>query len=189
MTVGRRMSAKYNRLRRPRPSTRPASCRMALAVVLKLQSHAATAVVVRARSRSGSRSKAWSACRCEGVADPRAVGQQIAAALEPLGLGRAATIVAVPRSELNWQNYDLPPAPAAELPDLVHLQAQRDLPLADDGVGLRLPLASRRRRAPAPRPGRRRLTPAQLDRIRQICYGRRPEAGARSCPSRSAGSS
>jgi hypothetical protein len=48
----------------------------------------------------------------------------------------------IPRAELFWQNYDLPPSPADDLPDLVHLQAQRDVALADDGEGFDfLPLA------------------------------------------------
>jgi hypothetical protein len=140
---------------------------MALAVVLKLQSHAATAVIVRGR---GARITVDSVVRVslEGVADPRAVGEKIAAALEGLGLGRAATTVAVPRTDLNWQNYDLPPAPAAEVPSLVHMQAQRDLALADDGVGFDYLSLHGNEEHPHHVLGVG-LTPPQLDRIRQIC--------------------
>jgi hypothetical protein len=73
---------------------------------------------------------------------PQARGEAIAAALSEWRLGKTPVVVAVPRSELSVQTYDLPPAPAEDLADLVHLQAQRDLPIADDGEGFDfLPLA------------------------------------------------
>jgi hypothetical protein len=113
---------------------------MARALALKLQPGAALAVVVR----SGGRIAVEAARRIalpEGN-DADASGRAIAAALAELHIGRMPAVVAVPRSELSIQTYDLPPAPVEDLPDLVHLQAQRDLPLSDDGEGFDfLPLA------------------------------------------------
>src|SRR3954471_22535584 len=73
---------------------------------------------------------------------PKARGEAIAAALSEWRLNRLPVVISVLRSDLSVQTYDLPPAPAEDLPDLVHLQAQRDLPLSDDGEGFDfLPLA------------------------------------------------
>jgi hypothetical protein len=110
-------------------------------LALKLQPGAALAVVVRS---GGGRIAVEAARRIslpEGN-DAKASGRAIAAALVEWHVVRLPAVVAVPRSELSVQTYDLPPAPAEDLPDLVHLQAQRDLPLADDGEGFDfLPLA------------------------------------------------
>jgi hypothetical protein len=114
---------------------------MSRVLVLKLQSHDALAVVIRS---GGERIVVETALRvplADG-AEARATGEAIAAALAPLKLGRAPTVLVVPRTELSWQNYELPPSPAEDLPDLVHMQAQRDIVLADDGEGFDfLPLA------------------------------------------------
>ncbi len=140
---------------------------MSRAVALKLQPQAALAVVVR----SGGRAIAVEAVVRVSLADgdsPQAIGEKLAAALKPHGAERAPTVVAVPRVDLHWQNYELPPAPEADLPDLVLLQAQRDIVLADDGVGFDfLSLDGN-----ADHPHRVLtfgVTPSQLERLRGVC--------------------
>jgi hypothetical protein len=107
---------------------------MARAVALKPSPRSALAVIVRTSGRSVAVEAVVNVPLAEGDS-PAAIGQKLAAALAPHSVGRAAAIFAVPRSDLHWQNYELPPAPVADLPDLVLLQAQRDIVLADDGVG------------------------------------------------------
>jgi hypothetical protein len=114
---------------------------MSRALALKLQSDVAMAVIVRNGGGQIAVEVARRIALPEGN-DANASGRAIAAALAEWHVGRLPTVVAVPRSELSVQTYDLPPAPAEDLPDLVHLQAQRDLPLSDDGEGFDyLPLA------------------------------------------------
>ncbi|MCC6491428.1 MAG: hypothetical protein IT424_00215, partial [Pirellulales bacterium] len=67
--------------------------------------------------------------------DAAARGAALSAALHELKPNRAPTVLAIPRGELSVLNLDLPPAPIGDLPDLVHLQAQRDVALAEDGEG------------------------------------------------------
>ena len=67
--------------------------------------------------------------------DGAARGKAIHAALASWKLGRLATVVVSPRSELTIQNLDLPPMPADDLPELVRLQAERDVQLSEDGEG------------------------------------------------------
>lgn len=139
---------------------------MSRVLVLKLQSHDALAVVVR----SGNPIVVEAALRvplAEGTG-ARAAGEAIAAAAAPLKLGRVSTVVVIPRSDLSWQNYDLPPSPADDLPDLVHMQAQRDLALADDGEGFDFLPLSGDEEHPYSVVGVG-LSPAQLERIRAIC--------------------
>jgi hypothetical protein len=69
-------------------------------------------------------------------------GARMAEALEAVRGNRLPTVVSIPRDELLWQTFELPPAPAEDVPQMVHLQAQRELPIADDGLGFDyLPLA------------------------------------------------
>lgn len=69
-------------------------------------------------------------------------GKAIHATLAPWKLGRMRVVLAASRGDLGVQNFDLPPVPAEDLPDLVHMQAQRDLPLSEDGEGFDfIPLA------------------------------------------------
>lgn len=139
---------------------------MSRVLVLKLQAQDALAAVVR----GGTPIVVETTLRIPLVegADAKRAGEAIAAALAPLKLGRAPTVVVIPRSELSWQNYDLPPSPAEDLPDLVHMQAQRDLALADDGEGFDfLPLAG-----DEVHPYRVLgvgMQPAHLARVREIC--------------------
>jgi hypothetical protein len=107
---------------------------MARVVAIKLQLQSALAVIVRSSSRTIEAEAVVPVAFADGDS-PKVIGEKIAAALAPFSPARAATVVAIPRSELHWANYDLPPAPDAELPELVLLQAARDLVLADDGVG------------------------------------------------------
>src|SRR5262249_20218089 len=99
--------------------------------------------------------------------NPQEVGRKVAAALASNGGGRLPTVVAVPRADLHWANYDLPPAPLDELPNLVLMQAQRDVVLADDGVGFDYVSLH----GDAEHPHRILgvgMSPAQLDRVRAI---------------------
>lgn len=107
---------------------------MSRAVALKLQPNVATATVVRGSGTDISVDAAIRIPLLEG-AGAKVHGEAIAQALASLKVGRAAAVVVVPRTGLFWQNYDLPPVPIDDLPDLVHMQAQRDLVLADDGEG------------------------------------------------------
>lgn len=61
--------------------------------------------------------------------DPAAatVGQQIAAALAERGLHRVETLVAVGRTNIELRQLTLPPAPDEDLPDMVRMQALREL--------------------------------------------------------------
>jgi hypothetical protein len=56
-----------------------------------------------------------------------ATGRQIAAALAERGLSHAETLVAVGRTNIELRQLTLPPAPDEELPDMVRMQAMRDL--------------------------------------------------------------
>lgn len=140
---------------------------MSRALVLKLQAHDALAAVIRSGGATIVVEAAVRVPLAEG-ADAKSTGAAIAAALAPLKLGRPPTVVVIPRAELSWQNYDLPPSPAEDLPDLVHMQAQRDVALADDGEGFDfLPLAGDEEH-----PYRVLgvgVLPTQLERFREIC--------------------
>jgi Tfp pilus assembly PilM family ATPase len=65
----------------------------------------------------------------EGDAEQSAdtVGDQIAAALAERGLHRVDTLVAVGRTNIELRPLTLPPAPDDELPDMVRMQALREL--------------------------------------------------------------
>jgi hypothetical protein len=107
---------------------------MAKAVALKLQSQSALAVVVRT-SGSGIEVEAVVPVTFAAGDNAKSMGEKIAAALKPFGAANATTVLAVPRSDLHWANYDLPPAPPEELPNLVAIQGMRDFAIADDGLG------------------------------------------------------
>jgi hypothetical protein len=107
---------------------------MAKAVALKLQSQSALAVVVRT-SGSGVEVEAAVPVTFAAGDNAKSMGEKIAAALAPFSAGRATTVLAVPRVDLHWANYDLPPAPPEELPNLVAIQGMRDFAIADDGLG------------------------------------------------------
>ncbi len=140
---------------------------MSRAIALKLQSNSALAAVVRDGSGALAVEAVVRIPLAEG-GDMQAAGQRLAEALAAQCAGRTPTVVAIPRSDLYWQSIDLPPAPADDLPDLVHLQAQRDLPLADDGEGFDfVPLMGDENH-----PHRVLgvgVTPQQLGRVRQLC--------------------
>jgi hypothetical protein len=139
---------------------------MSRVVVLRIQSDSFLAAVVRDAGALVIEAAA-SGPLAEGASTDDH-GRFIASALGDDAPHRAPTVVAIPRTELYWQNFDLPPAPADDLPDLVYLQAQRDLPLPDDGAGFDfIPLEGDDQH-----PHRVvgvGLLPAQLDRIRHIC--------------------
>jgi hypothetical protein len=107
---------------------------MARVLAIKLLPDYALALGVRA---GGERIVIEDSARIplEPGGDAAVRGKALAAGIHDLRHGRMPVVVVVPRSELAWQNHELPPVPADDLPDLVHLQAQRDLPLADDGSG------------------------------------------------------
>ncbi len=85
---------------------------------LKLLPAEAIAVVVR----SGERLEIERATRIAlPTGEGPARGKAIHAALASWKLGRMAAVLAVPRSDLTMQNLDLPPMPADDLPEIVHL--------------------------------------------------------------------
>jgi hypothetical protein len=99
---------------------------------LKLLPAEAIAVVVR----SGERLEIERATRIAlPTGEGSARGKAIHAALASWKIGRMASVLAVPRSDLTMQNLDLPPMPADDLPEIVHLQAERDIQLSEDGEG------------------------------------------------------
>lgn len=154
----------YNKPSSPKPTF---SSPMARGIAVKLQTHAALAVIVRTSGRGVVAEAVVPVALGDGD-DPRAVGQKIADALAPFSPGRAPTVIAIPRADLHWANYDLPPAPAADLPDLVLLQAQRDLVLADDGVGFDYVSLHGDEEHPHRILGVG-MSPAQLERVRAAC--------------------
>ncbi|MCA9238041.1 MAG: hypothetical protein KDA44_21355 [Planctomycetales bacterium] len=107
---------------------------MSRVLALHLKPHEATAVVVRT---GGAKPAVEAACRVPLSREdaPARRGELIAAALAPWKVGRLPAVIALPRDGLLWQNFQLPPAPDEDLPSLVAMQAQRDLPLDDDGAG------------------------------------------------------
>ena len=107
---------------------------MARSIALKLQPQSALAVIVRTSGRAIVVEAHVPIPLAEGES-AEVIGQKIATAMARFSPGRAEIVVAVPRADLHWANYDLPPAPADELPDMVQLQAARDVVLADDGLG------------------------------------------------------
>lgn len=140
---------------------------MPRAIALKLQPQSALAVVVRTSGRGIVAEAVVPVSLADGDG-PAAIGQKIAAALAAAGVNRAPTVVALPRTELHWANYDLPPAPVDELPQLVQLQAQRDIVLADDGVGFDYVSLHGDVEHPHHVLGVG-VSPNQLERIRAIC--------------------
>jgi len=140
---------------------------MSRALVIKLQSAAALAVVVRDAPGAVPIEAAVRVPLPPGE-DATAQGHRLRQALSALAPGRAPVVVVIPRADLYWQSIDLPPCPADDLPDLVHLQAQRDLPLADDGSGFDfVPLEG-----DETHPHRVigvGVSSTQLDRIRTLC--------------------
>lgn len=61
-------------------------------------------------------------------------GEELAAVLASHKLAKSPAVIAYARDQLAWQTYQLPPAPAADLADLVHLQAARDLSTDDQAT-------------------------------------------------------
>lgn len=105
---------------------------MSRAVGIKLLPTEAIALIVR----SGERLEIERAQRIPlPSGDGAARGKAIHAALAAWKIGRLATAVVSPRSDLTIQNLELPPMPADDLPELVHLQAERDVQLSEDGEG------------------------------------------------------
>src|SRR4051812_9529233 len=80
----------------------------------------------------------------EGGSLSERIAPALTAAIAPLKIGRATTLVALERSQIELVNLTLPPASNAELPDLVRNQAMREsgaigedacldfVPLSDD---------------------------------------------------------
>lgn len=64
--------------------------------------------------------------------DAKAIGARLTDALAPYSPSRAKVIVAPSRESLEWQHHSLPPCPADELPDLVRIQADRDIGNGED---------------------------------------------------------
>ena len=67
-------------------------------------------------------------------ADPAAqgVGRRIAEELDARGIGRPPALVAVGRGSIELRQLQLPPAPDAELPDMVRFQAAREFNELDE---------------------------------------------------------
>jgi Tfp pilus assembly PilM family ATPase len=89
-----------------------------------------------------------------GGDDPAAAGAALAAALAERKLTKSPALIALPRSQVELKPLTLPPAPDAELPSMVRLQAVREftsladdwpldyLPLSDDPAAQREVLAA-----------------------------------------------
>ncbi len=67
--------------------------------------------------------------------EPETIGKKLAEVLTPCKPGRSKIVFAVGRDMLSWQHLELPPCPAAELPDLVHMQTDVDVSSTDELVG------------------------------------------------------
>jgi hypothetical protein len=81
---------------------------------------------------------------------------------------RGDVVAAIPRSVLQWQAITLPPSPTSDLPDLVRLQAQREMNLSDDGVGFDfLPLEGGE--SSPWRVLAANVAPAEMQRLRAVC--------------------
>lgn len=107
---------------------------MSRILAVHLKPHEATVVVVR----GGAVRPTVEAARRVGLSPddaPQRRGEILAEAVGELNARKLPVVVALPRDGLLWQNFQLPPAPDEDLPNLVHLQAQRDLPVEDDGAG------------------------------------------------------
>lgn len=97
--------------------------------------------LVLASRRGGELVVAWDEIvRWKPTDDARQRGEQIAALLTSHRANKTPSVVALAREQLAWQTYQLPPAPAADLADLVHLQAARDLSTDDQATLDFLPL-------------------------------------------------
>lgn len=68
-------------------------------------------------------------------ANVEAQAKQLAAGIEAVSGKKLAAVIGLSRDVLQWQNYQLPPAPAEELFDMVAMQASRDHPLAGQEQG------------------------------------------------------
>lgn len=113
---------------------------MSRTLALKIEAAEALAVVVRNGETLEIERVARIPLTANGAADER--GKAIQTALASWKLGRVRVVLAAARGDLAIQNFDLPPVPADDLPDLVHMQAQRDLPLSEEGEGFDfIPLA------------------------------------------------
>lgn len=113
---------------------------MSRTLALKIEAAEALAVV----ARNGETLEIERVARIPLAADAGAAqrGKAIHAALASWKLGRTRVVLVASRGDLAVQNFELPPVPAEDLPDLVHMQAQRDLPLSEEGEGFDfIPLA------------------------------------------------
>ena len=79
--------------------------------------------------------KAAASVALESGMSPAAIGQRLAVALAPYSPARAKVIVALGRGDIECQHLSLPPCPADELPDVVQLQADRDLASSENVLG------------------------------------------------------
>lgn len=105
------------------------------ALAIRLDETTATAVVASHRQGRILVEAVLQLPVAEGSEGVRAAGQALSAELNSLRYGKLPAVAAVPRSLCGWQTFDLPPAPLDELPDLVHMQAERDMALTPDGLG------------------------------------------------------
>lgn len=112
---------------------------MTRAICIRFDGDRLTAAVIRRRSARIVVEGQATIPLAEGDSEASR-GQRLAEALAPYTPGRTPVTAAIPRSRLRWQNFDLPPAPADDLADLAHLQAQRDLLASDDDPFDFLPL-------------------------------------------------
>ncbi len=140
---------------------------MARVVALKLQSPESLAVVARTGGRKIEVEAVVPIPLVDGD-DARSTGAKVAAALAPFNAAKLAAVVAVPRCDLHWANYDLPPSPATELPEMVQMQAARDVVIADDGIGFDF-LSLHGDEEHPHRVLAVGVSPAHLERIRTIC--------------------
>ena len=112
--------------------------------------------------------KAVASVALESGMSPAAIGQRLALALTPYSPARAKVIVALGRSDIDCQHLSLPPCPTDELPDVVQLQADRDIASAEDVLGFDfLPLVGDEQTAYQVLTFD--LAASKLAKIRQVC--------------------
>ena len=108
---------------------------MPRAIALKLDSQTATAIVARLHGRRVAIDGVVRVAIDGDEPSLKSAAERLARQLDRLGAAKLPVVAALGRSALAWQVLELPPAPAADLPDLVRMLAQRDLTIADDGLG------------------------------------------------------
>lgn len=114
---------------------------MSRALIVQLAADRIDAVVARA-SGGGLQVDAVETVPIVGN-DMGTAAKQLVTTLEPYQPAKAKILLAVPSASVNWHYLTLPPSPPEDLPALVQLQLDLDVPRDDEPIGYDfLPLAS-----------------------------------------------